>query len=78
VDGSRDVNRLVALVNADLQRILDWSRDNSFTINASKTQVLLVSRRMRAEDVGCDVILGGDSVWLSDVVKNFGLYVCSM
>jgi hypothetical protein len=29
--------------SCDLQRILDWSRDNSLTLNASKTQTLLVS-----------------------------------
>jgi hypothetical protein len=43
VNGCEDVNRLVALVNGDLQRILDWSRDNSLVLNASKTQALLVS-----------------------------------
>jgi hypothetical protein len=62
VDGSGDVNRLVALVNGDLRRILDWSRDNSLILNASKTQVLLVTRKIWPEDVGSDVILGGDSV----------------
>jgi hypothetical protein len=35
----------------------------------------LVSRRIRPEDVGSEVILGGDSVRFSDVVKNLGLYV---
>jgi hypothetical protein len=40
VDGCEDVNRMVALVNGDLQRMLDWSRDNSFILNASKTQPL--------------------------------------
>jgi hypothetical protein len=75
VDGCGDVNCLVALVNGDLQRILDWLRDNSLVLNASKTQALLVSRRIRTEDVGSDVFLGGDSVPLSDVVKNLGLYV---
>jgi hypothetical protein len=69
------VNRLVALVNGDLQRILDWLRDNSFIFNTSKTQALLVSRRIRSRDVGSDLILVGDSVRLSDVVKNLGLYV---
>jgi hypothetical protein len=64
VDGCGDVNRLVALVNGDLQRILDWSRVGSLILNASKTQALLVSRRIRQEDVGSDVILGGDSVRL--------------
>jgi hypothetical protein len=67
VDQCRDVNRLVALVNGDLQRILNWSRDNSHILNASKTQALLVSRGIRSEDVGSDVILGGDSVRPSDV-----------
>jgi hypothetical protein len=75
VDGGWDVNRLVALVNGDLQRILDWSRDNSLILNASKTQALLVSRMIRPENVSSDVILGSDSVTLSDVVKNLGLYV---
>jgi hypothetical protein len=75
VDGCKDVNRLVALVNGNLQRILEWLRDNSLIINASKTQALLVSRRIRPEDVGSDVILGGDLVRLSDVVKNLGLHV---
>jgi hypothetical protein len=74
VDGCGDVNRLVALVNGHLQRILDWSRDNFLVLNASKTQVLLVSRRIRPEDVTSDVIWGGNSVWFSDVVKNLGLY----
>jgi hypothetical protein len=46
------------------------SRDNSLILNA-----LLVSRRIRPEVVGSDVILKGDSVRLSDVVKNIGLYV---
>jgi hypothetical protein len=76
VDGCGDVNRLVALGNDDLQRILDWSRDNSLILNASKTQALLVSRRIRPEDVGSDVILGGDSVRLFDVMKNLG-QLCS-
>jgi hypothetical protein len=71
VDGCGEVNRLVALVNGDLRRILDWSPENSLILNASKTQAFLVSRRIRLEDV----ILGGDSVRLSDVVKNLGLYV---
>jgi hypothetical protein len=66
VDGCGDVNRLVALVNGDLQRILDCSRDNSLILNASKTQALLVLRRMiRLEDVGSDVILRGDPVRLN-------------
>jgi hypothetical protein len=60
VDGCGDVNRLVDLVNGDLQRILDWSRDNSLIFNASKTQALLVSRRIWPEDVSSDVILGSD------------------
>jgi hypothetical protein len=75
VDGCGDMNRLVALVNGDLQRILDWSRDNSLIPNASKTQALLVSRLIRPEDVGSGVILGGDSVRLSDVVNKLGLHV---
>jgi hypothetical protein len=69
-----DVNRMVALVNGHLQRILDWSRIKFLILNASKTQALLVSWRIRLEDVSCDVIWGGDSVWFSDVVKNLGLY----
>jgi hypothetical protein len=63
VDGYRDVNRMVALVNGDLQRILDWSRDNSLI------------QRIRPKDFSSVVILGGDSVRLFDVVKNLGLYV---
>jgi hypothetical protein len=59
VDGGGDLNQVVAFVNGDLQRILDWSRDNSLIINASKTQALLVSRRIRPEDVSRDVIFGG-------------------
>jgi hypothetical protein len=35
MDECRNVNRLVALVNGDLQRILVWSRDNSLIL---KTQ----------------------------------------
>jgi hypothetical protein len=66
---------LVALVNGDLQRIPDWSRDNSLILNASKTQPLLISRRIRPEDVRSDVILEVDSIRSSNVVKNFGLYV---
>jgi hypothetical protein len=58
-----------------MQRILDWSRDNSLILNASKTQALLVSRRIRPEYVGSDVILGSVSVRLSLVVKHLGLYV---
>jgi hypothetical protein len=54
---------------------MDWSRDNSLILNASKTQDLLVSRRIRPKYVGSDVILGGVSVWLSFVVKHLGLYV---
>jgi hypothetical protein len=75
VDGCKDVNRLVALVNDALQRILDWSRDNFLILNVSKTQVLLISLSIQSEDVGRDVILGGDSVRLYNVVKNLGLYV---
>jgi hypothetical protein len=48
VDECRDVNQLVFLVNGDLQRILDWSRDYSLILNASKTQALLISRRIRS------------------------------
>jgi hypothetical protein len=62
-------------VGCSCQRMLDWSRDNSLVLNASKTQALLVSRRIRPEDVSSDVFLGGDSVPLSDVVKNLELYV---
>jgi hypothetical protein len=62
VDGSGDVNRFVALVNGDLRRILDWSSYNSFILNTSKTQALLVTRKIWPEDVGSDVILGGDLV----------------
>jgi hypothetical protein len=43
VDGCRDVNRLIALVNGDLQRILNLLRDNSLVLNVSKAQVLLIS-----------------------------------
>jgi hypothetical protein len=68
VNGFEDVNRLVDLVNGHLQRILDWLRDNFLILNASKTQALLVSRRILPEDVGSDVIFGGDPVRLSDVV----------
>jgi hypothetical protein len=53
-DGYGYVNRLVALLNGDLQRILDWSRDNSLILNASKTQFLLVLQRIRPKDVGSD------------------------
>jgi hypothetical protein len=53
--GCRDVDRLVALVNGHLQRILDCSRDNSLILIASKTQALLISRRIRPEDVSSDV-----------------------
>jgi hypothetical protein len=40
-------------------------------------QALLISRRIWSEDVGSDsdVILGGNSVRLFDVVKNLGLYM---
>jgi hypothetical protein len=48
--------------------------DNPF-INASKTQVLFNSQRYRSDDVSSVVILRGDSVRLSDVVKNLKLYV---
>jgi hypothetical protein len=75
VDGCEDVNQLVTLVNDDLQRILDWSHDNSLILNASKTQALLVLRSIRPEDVSSDVILGGDSIWLSAMVRSLGLYV---
>jgi hypothetical protein len=38
VDKDGDVNLWVALINGDLQRILDWSHDNSLILNASQTQ----------------------------------------
>jgi hypothetical protein len=68
VDGCGDLNWLVALVNGDLQRIRDWSHDISLILTASKTQPLLISRRIWPEDVSSDVILKGDSVRFSDVV----------
>jgi hypothetical protein len=71
----RDVNQLLALVNGELQSILDWAHDNSLTLIASNVQGLLILRRIRSEYVRSDVILGEDSVWLSDVVKNLGLYM---
>jgi hypothetical protein len=51
------------------------TRDNSLILNASKTQALLISQRIRSKDFSSVVILGGDSVRLFDVVKNLGLYV---
>jgi hypothetical protein len=39
------------------------------------TQALLISLSIRPEDVRSDVILGCDSVQLSHVMKNLGLYV---
>jgi hypothetical protein len=41
VDGCGDVNRLVALVNGHLQRILDWSRDNFLILT-----LILLRRRL--------------------------------
>jgi hypothetical protein len=58
-----------------LSMILDSSCDNSLIFNASQTQFLLNSRMIMSEEVSSDVILGGDSVQLSDVLKNLGLYV---
>jgi hypothetical protein len=67
VDGCMDMKRFIALVNGDLQRF--WI---DRVIIRSKTQVLLILRRIWLEDVSSDVILGGDTVRLSDVVKNLG------
>jgi hypothetical protein len=65
-----DVNQLVALINDDLQRILDWSPDNSLIPDASKTQTLCILESIRSEDVSSDLIWGWDSIRLSDVLKS--------
>jgi hypothetical protein len=65
-----DVNQLVALINVDLQRILNWSPDNSLIPDASKTQALCILESIRSEDVSSDLIWGWDSVQLSDVLKS--------
>jgi hypothetical protein len=41
------VDTLVRLLNEDLERNYRWSADKSLVLNASKTQVMLTSRRDR-------------------------------
>jgi hypothetical protein len=48
---------------------------NQLVALINDSQVLLNSRMIMSEEVSSDVILGGDSVQLSDVLKNLGLYV---
>lgn len=75
---SRNRNDALALihdVNNDLKAVSEWARANNLTLNASKTQVMMLSISGDFDTSGLFVVLGNSRVSFSDSVKDLGLTI---
>lgn len=73
---SLHINELVQMMNADLQRILNWSNNNLLPINAGKTKAICITRK-RLSDPKPFIFLGKDLIDYVDRVVNLGFVLTS-
>lgn len=67
---------LVRMVNADLERVADWSRRNNLQVNPAKSKALFItSRRRNAEVITSSVpriVMDGQNIDWSENASNLG------
>jgi hypothetical protein len=71
-----DIDGSAARVNEDLEAIFRWSVENGLTLNASKTQTILISNDFQGSPLP-NLFLGGVLLDWRDVVLNLGLLIDS-
>ena len=73
---SKDVRVLEDGLTSDLEGVTKWVRDNKLRLNEEKTQMLLLSRRQRLQELGqVDVRMGGMKIARSKKVKYLGVWI---
>ena len=73
---SKDVCDLEDGLTSDLEGVAKWVRYNKLRLNERKTQMLLLSRRRRLQELGqVDVRMGGTKVARSKKVQYLGVWV---
>jgi hypothetical protein len=71
-----DIDGITARVNEDLEAIFRWSAETGLTLNASKTQAMLISNDSPVSPLP-NLFLGGVLLDWRDVVLNLGLLIDS-
>ena len=73
---SKDVRGLEDGLTSDLEGVAKWVIDNKLRLNEEKTQMLLLSRRRRLQELEqVDVRMGGTKVARSKKVKYLGVWI---
>lgn len=71
------LSELLSKLNADLQEITVWSAANGLTLNAQKTQAIIIRKSSANVEETLPIKLNGLSIPLSDQIKNLGLIIDS-
>jgi hypothetical protein len=71
-----DIDGIVARVNEDLEAVFQWSVEYGLTLNASKTQAMLIANDSQVLPLP-NLFLGGVLLDWRDVVLNLGLLIDS-
>jgi hypothetical protein len=65
----------ISRLNFDLDHILQWSLRNGFSINAFKSQAMVVNLRLLQLDDASQILLDGNTIDFHQKVKNLGLII---
>jgi hypothetical protein len=72
-----DYVNCISRLNLDLDQILQWSLRNALSINATKSQAMVVNPRLLQLDDACQISLDGNTIAFHQKVKNLGLIMNS-
>jgi hypothetical protein len=72
-----DYVNCISRLNLDLDQILQWSLRNGLSINATKSQAMVVNPRLLQLDDACQISLDGNTIAFHQKVKNLGLIMNS-
>ncbi|KAI5646733.1 reverse transcriptase (RNA-dependent DNA polymerase) domain-containing protein [Phthorimaea operculella] len=73
-----DTAAAARLVNAELQRVWDWARDNALCLNAGKTVAMIFGTKnavRKVLDMQPNITLNGQTIEIVDYARNLGLHM---
>ena len=71
-----NAKELKVVLERDLGRVVGWVKENNLKLNVKKTQLLMLSRKSRAQEVeSTKVTMDGEQILRSQTVKCLGVWI---